>query len=152
MDTENIKRLCSEKAEELLVDYFGNLVKEASIDCPETIGDYDLELPLRIEAEYREFLKKLWEEIAPNDSRAIDEILEEKKLRNLMTEDDRESLNYAYEKAKKQTLWERITKTNHKDVTVYKACLKEYTAELLLCMRLDFLEEVTGKVINCKAF
>lgn len=152
MDTENIKRLCSEKAEKLLVDYFGNLVKEASIDCPETIGDYDLELPLRIEAEYREFLKKLWEEIAPNDSRAIDEILEEKKLRNLMTEDDRESLNYAYEKAKKQTLWERITKTNHKDVTVYKACLKEYTAELLLCMRLDFLEEVTGKVINCKAF
>ena len=152
MDTENIKRLCSEKAEELLVDYFGNLVKEASIDCPETIGDYDLELPLRIEAEYREFLKKLWEEIAPNDSRAIDEILEEKKLRNLMTEDDRESLNYAYEKAKKQTLWERITKTNNKDVTVYKACLKEYTAELLLCMRLDFLEEVTGKVINCKAF
>ena len=152
MDKIDIERLCSDKSKELLTKYFGNLVKEASVDCPETIGDYDLELPLRIEAEYREFLKELWNEIAPNDGRTIDEILEEKKLRNLMTEDDRENLKYTYEKAKKQTLWERITKTNHKDVAVYKACLKEYTEELLLCMRLDFWEEAIENEINCKAF
>lgn len=146
MDKKNIEKLCSDKSKELINDYFGNC------DRPETICGYDLELPLRIEAEYREFLEKLWKEIAPNDNRKIDEILEEQKLRTLMTEDDREGLSNAYKNAKKQTLWERITKTNYKDVAIYKAYLKEYTEELLLYMRLDFLEEAIGNEINCKAF
>ena len=146
MDKKNIEKLCSDKSKELKNDYFGNC------DRPETIWGYDLELPLRIEAEYREFLEKLWKEIAPNDNRKIDEILEEQKLRTLMTEDDREGLSNAYKNAKKQTLWERITKTNYKDVAIYKAYLKEYTEELLLYMRLDFLEEAIGNEINCKAF
>lgn len=146
MDKKNIEKLCSDKSKELVNKYFGNC------DRPETICNYELELPLRVEAEYREFLEKLWNEIAPNDSRKIDEILEEQKLRSLMTEDDREGLSNAYKNAKKQTLWERITKTNYKDVAIYKAYLKEYTEELLLCMRLDFLEEVLGNEINCKTF
>lgn len=146
MDKKNIEKLCSDKSKKLLNEYFGNY------DRPETIGNYDLELPLRVEAEYREFLEKLWSEIAPNDSRKIDEILEEQKLRMLMTDDDRGGLCNAYKNAKKQTLWERITKTNYKDVAIYKAYLKEYTEELLLCMRLDFLEEAIGNEIKGKAF
>lgn len=142
MNTENVKRLCAEKAESLLKKYFGNLIKEASIDCPETIGEYDLELPLRVEAEYRNFLKDLWKEIASNDKRTIDDILDKKQIRDLMTEDDREGIVEAYRNAKQQTLWEKITKTNHKDVTYYKGLLEEYTRELLFCMRHDFLEEV----------
>lgn len=152
MDTENIKRLCSAKAETLLETYFGNLIKEASVDCPETIGKYSMDLPLRVEAEYRDYLKGLWAEIAPNDKRTIDDILDEKQLRNLMTEDDREGLAEAYRNAKQRTLWERITKTNHRDVTYYKGLLEEYTRELLFCMRHDFLEEATGNEINNKAF
>ena len=142
MNHKTVERRCSEKADALLNKYFGSLVKEASIDCPETIGDYDLELPLRIEAEYRNFLKELWTEIAPDDKRAIDDLLDKSHLRNMMTEDDREGIAHAYRNAQQRTLWERITKTNHKDVTYYKGLLEEYTRELLFCMKHDFLEEV----------
>lgn len=152
MKTKKIKKLCSEKAEELLAKYFGNFVKEASMERPETIGDYDMDLPLRIEAEYRDYLRELWHEIAPDDQRSIDELLDEKTLRKIMTEDDREGIAHAYRDAKQRTLWERITKTNHKDVTFYKGLLKEYTKDLLFCMKLDFLEEVTGQEIKNKVF
>lgn len=142
MNKEEIRLSCAQKEQELLDKYFGNLVKEAAIDCPETIGDYDLELPLRIEAEYRDFLKELWKEIAPDDQRTIDDLLNQQKLRDRMTEDDREGIAYAYRNAQQRTLWERITQTNHKDVTYYKGLLEEYTHELLFCMKHDFLEEV----------
>lgn len=147
MDIENVKRLCAEKAEALLEKYFGNLIKEASVDCPETIGEYNLDLPLKVESEYRAYLKDLWDEIAPDDKRTIDDLLDKKQFRDMMTEDDRERVAEAYRDAQQRTLWERITKSNHKDVTYYKGLLEEYTRELLFCMRHDFLEEITGDLL-----
>ena len=44
--------------------------------------------------------------------------------------------------AVRRTLWERLTKTNHKEVTDYKGLLKRYTEELLMALRCDFLEDV----------
>ena len=122
--------------------------KEAIIERPETIGEYEKELPLKIEAEFKEYLLGIWKEINPDKEC----VFEEQKLRELMTEDDREGIEYAYKDAVEQTIWERITQTNHKDVTYYKVLLKEYTQELLMCMRLDFLEEITGEVIKNKTF
>lgn len=148
MDIETIKKRCSEKADALLDKYFGNLVKEAAVDCPETIGDYDNDLPLRIEKEYRAFLKELWTEFASEDNRVFDELFDKEHIRNLMTEDDREGIAVAYRNAQQRTLWERITKTNHKDVTYCKGLLKEYTRELLFCMRHDFLEEISQGIID----
>ncbi len=142
MNKSQVEKLCSEKIDFLLKKYFGNLVKEAAIDCPETIGDYDLELPLRIKVEFRSFLEELWRENASDDKRTIDELLDKKELRDKMTEDDREGIAYAYRNAQRRTLWERITQTNHKDVTYYKGLLEEYTRELLFCMKHDFLEEI----------
>ena len=148
MTTEQIAILCKEKEQELMDKYFGNLVKEAAIECPETIGEYDKDLPLKIEAEFKEYLQGIWQEIAPGKEC----VFEERKLRQLMTDDDREGIEQAYKDATEQTLWERITQTNHKDVAYYKGLLKEYTQELLTCMRMDFLEEITGKHILNKAF
>lgn len=145
---EEIAKLCKEKELDLLDKYFGNLDKEAIIERPETIGEYEKELPLKIEAEFKEYLLGIWKEINPDKEC----VFEEQKLRELMTEDDREGLEYAYKDAVEQTIWERITQTNHKDVTYYKVLLKEYTQELLMCMRLDFLEEITGEVIKNKTF
>lgn len=79
-------------------------------------------------------------------------MLEEQKLRWLMTEDDREAIDEAYMDAIRISLWERITKSNHEDVTYYKSLLLEYTKALLIIMRHDFLEEITCNHINCKAF
>jgi len=152
MENGQVITLCKEKEQELLKKYFGNLVKEAAIERPETIGEYTKDLPLKIEAEYRTFLEKLWQEYAPEELRGTPLVLEEQKLRALMTQDDRELVDEAYPAATEQTLWECITKSNHKDVTYYKGLLEEYTRDLLLVMRLDFLEEITGKHIENKAF
>ena len=152
MDKTQIKELCIKKEKELLDKYFGNIVNEAAHEQPESIEGYDKELPLKIECEYKEFLRTLWEEITPNDPRSLEDILDEQKLRQLMTDDDREGIDNAYNDAAEQTVWERITHTNHKDVTYYKGLLEEYTRELLLCTRCDFLEEATGEEITGKAF
>lgn len=142
-----VEILCKEKEQELLNKYFGNITNEAAKVRSETIGEYTKDLPLKIESEFREHLVELWKEYSDTPL-----VLEEQKLRWLMTEDDREAIDAAYKDAKRITLWERITKSNHEDVTYYKGLLYEYTKDLLMVMRLDFLEEITGKHINCKAF
>ena len=148
MDKTQIKELCINKELELMNEYFGHLVQEAAHEQPEEIEVYDKELPLRIENEYKEFLRKLWKEIAPNDPRSLEEVLDKKKLLQMMTDNDRAAIDEAYNAAIKQTLWERITHTNHKDVTFYKGLLQEYTRELLLCTRCDFLEEAIGEDVK----
>lgn len=152
MTNEQITKLCKEKEQELLNKYFGNLVKEAAIEKPETIGEYTKDLPLKIETEYKAFLEDLWKEVAPEDLKDTSLVLEEQKLRKLMTDDDREGIDAAYKDATEQTMWERITKTNHKDVTYYKGLLLEYTRDLLMVMRNDFMEEITRQHIKNKTF
>lgn len=142
MTTIEIEHKCIAKQDELLNKYFGNLVHEAAIERPETIREYTPELPLKVEAEYYDFLKELWAEVAPNDSRSLEDILDKRHLSELMTEDDREGLKYAYDDAKRRTLWERVTQSNHKDVTFYKGLLQVYAEELLNCMRVDFIEDI----------
>ena len=152
MTNSEIEKLCIEKEHELLNKYFGNLVKEAAIERPETIGEYTKDLPLKIEAEYRVFLEELWKEHAPDELKGTPLVLEEQKLRKLMTDDDRELIEEAHKDATEQTLWERITQSNHKDVTYYKGLLQEYTRDLLMVMREDFFEEITGHYIKNKVF
>ena len=148
----NIIILCLKKEQELLDKHFGNLVKEAAVERPETIGEYTKDLPLKIEAEYSVFLERLWKEYAPENLKGTPLVLEEQKLRKLMTDDDRELIDEAHKDATEQTLWELITKTNHKDVTYYKGLLLEYTRDLLMVMRVDFLEEITGHHVKNKTF
>ena len=152
MTQQEIASLCEEKQNQLLHKYFGNLVHEAAIERPETIGKYIKELPLKIEAEFRTFLEELWKEYAPAELKGTPLVHEEQKLRKLMTDDDRELIATAYKDATEITLWERIIKSNHEDVTYYKGLLLEYTRDLLMVMRQDFLEEITGKHIKNKAF
>ena len=152
MTPQEIASLCEEKQNQLLNKYFGNLVHEAAIERPETIGKYTKELPLKIEAEFRTFLEELWKEYAPAELKGTPLVLEEQKLRKLMTDDDREMIEPAYKDATEITLWERITKSNHEDVTYDKGLLQEYTGDLLMVMCQDFLEEITGKYIKNKVF
>ena len=152
MDKNFIEKICKDKEAQLLDAYFGNLVKEAAEVRPETIGEYTKDLPMKIEAEYRVFLEDLWKEHAPEALKGTPLVFEEQKLRKLMTDDDRELIDEAHKDATEQTLWERITKTNHKDVTYYKGLLRDYTCDLLMVMRHDFLEEITGHHIKNKAF
>lgn len=151
MTNEEIKKLCENKERELLDKYFGNLVQDA-VDCTETIGQYTKDLPLTIGTEYQTFLEGVWKNHAPEELKNTPMVLEETKLRKLMTEGEFERVDVAYKDALEQTLWERITKTNHEDVTYYKGLLKDYTRNLLWLMRMDFLEEITNEHIKNKAF
>lgn len=137
-----IEKLCKSKEQELLNKYFGKLTKEAAIERPETIGEYTKDLPLKIEEEYFLYLKELWNEINPDKSQPLESILDKRHISMLMTDDDREGIHHAYEDATRRTLWERLTRTNHKDVTFYKGLLEEYARELLMCLRCDFIEDV----------
>ena len=139
MIPQEIVNLCETKQNQLLNKYFGNLVHEAAIERPETIGKYTKQLPLKIEAEFRTFLEELWKEYAPAELKGTPLILEEQELRKLITDDDREMIDPAYKDATEITFWERITKSNHEDVSYYKGLLKEYTRDLLMVMRQDFL-------------
>lgn len=140
----NLETLCREKEQELLDRYFHGGVAPTRM---ETIGEYTKDLPLKIEAEFHDFLVGLWKEYSDTPLE-----LEEQNLRRLMTEDDREGIENAYKNATRITLWERITNTNNEDVAHYVGLLYEYTKELLMVMRIDFLEEITGKHITGKAF
>ena len=148
MNYQQIETQCKAKADELINKNFGNLVKESAIEKPEEIGDYSLELPRQVEAEYYAYLKGLWEEIVPKCLFSFEEIMNKKHLSDRMTDDDREIIQPAYNNAVRRTLWERITKTNHKDVTFYKGLLKRYTEELLLALRCDFIEDLRNTSNN----
>ena len=142
MKAEEIEKLCKTKEKDLLNKYFGNLVKEAAIERPETIGEYTKDLPLKMEEEYFLYLKELWNDINPDKSKSLESILDKRHISMLMTDNDREGIHHAYEDATRRTLWERLTRTNHKDVTFYKGLLEEYARELLMCLRCDFIEDV----------
>lgn len=148
MTNEEIERLCEDKSQALIDKYFDNLQKEAAVERPETIGDYAQDLPLKIESEYKSFLEELWKEVAPEEFKGTPLVLEEQKLRELTTVSHRENVDRAYKDATRRTLRERIMQSNHEDVTRYKALLRDYTRELLTVMRLDFMEEITGRHIN----
>ena len=139
-----VEKLCRNKEQELLDKYFP---KSGGDVMSQTIEEYTKDLPLRIEAEFKDFLTGLWKEHS-----GAPLVLEEQKLRELVTKNDRETIDAAYKDAKRITLWERITKTNHEDVNHYKGLLYQYTKELLTVMRLDFLEEITGHHLTDKAF
>lgn len=115
-----IINLCKEKEQELLNTYFGNLVHEASIERPATISEYAKDLPLKIEAEFREYLEGLWKQYAPAELQGTPLVLEEQELRQFIIDEDCEGIEAAYQDAFIITLWGKITKTNNKDVTYYK--------------------------------
>ena len=110
MSNEQIERTCIEKEEELLKKYFGNLTAEAAKERPETIGEYTKDLPQKIEQEYYAFLDGLWKQYAPEESKNSQLVLEERKLRKLLTDDSFDMIEEAYKDAIEQTLWGK----NHK--------------------------------------
>ena len=152
METNHVEQLCIKKEQELLGEFFGNIVHEAAIQRPETIGNYTKDLPMRIAMKYKSYLEELWRDFAPDGMKGTPLVLEEEKLRQLMTSRDWDRVEKAFAAAEEQTIWEFITQTNYKDVAYYKGLLQDYTRNLLSLMRLDFLEEITGNYIKNKTF
>ena len=140
MNKLDIQMRCQDRANELIDSYFGNIVNEAVVDKPEELDEkYTKELPLKIEEEFLSFLADLKQELYPDDTRTIMELIDCPLKRDMILEDYELDVERAYEEAKKVTFWERVTKTNHADVSYFKGLIKQYTEELLEHMTQDFL-------------
>lgn len=143
MDAVQVEIKCMRKAEGLLDKYFGEIVHDAAVLQPEVVDKkYYLALPLEIESEFKQYLTALWAEIAPNVKRTLDDLLNHPGERQSVQNNYSEILPKAYDEAKRIKLWEKITNSNHEDVTFFKGLLKSYSEELLKCMIYDFREEV----------
>lgn len=143
MDKTVIEDRCYGKAKELLTKYFWDFSVISGVEKPETLESiYTDELPGKIADEFREFLRGLWEEIAPEEAKPFDEIMNLHRSMDVIHADYEDYLPLAREEAETVTLWEKITKTNPKDVTFYKGLLKQYAEELLDTLVKDFLGDV----------
>ena len=133
---DNIKSQCWAKYNDLLETYFPD--EEQS----EVLGRaYPIDLPLKIAEEMKVYLEELWENNAPEGSKTFVQIMGAGRLNSITYDSYLESMNSAYNDAVHTTLWEKITKTNHEDTTVYKGLLKACTKEILETMVKDLINE-----------
>lgn len=135
-----IDSFCWEKYTSLLKENFGNLAETAAHKRPEALSpQYTPDLPERIAGQYRAFLQELWKENAPKDAPAFEDIMNAKKVIELAKARYEEDLVAAENEARKVSAWEKLTTSNHKDVTHYVGLLKDCTEDILKGLMDDFL-------------
>ena len=141
---EEIEIRCYEKAQEMLDKYFPNFIEDAAVTKPELLAEeYDKGLPKRVMAEFCDWLAGLWEEeIRPAVQKPFDEIMDPDESIKMTDSSYVPYLEDALKKAETVNLWEKLTKTNHEDVTLYKGILKQYTEELLRVMIVDIMADI----------
>lgn len=143
MTKNQVSLKCYEEIDILLEKYFPNFVYESAVKQPEALAvEYDNELPYKVKAEYRQWLSSLWDEVAPEGAKPFDEIMNLHLSMSMVDSSYVPYLKDAREDAVEMTLWEKITKTNHEDVTYYVGLLRQYTKELLDTMTKDFLGDI----------
>lgn len=143
MNKTDVEIRCRQKASELLEEHFPNFIKEAAVVRPEVLKDsYDNELPHKIAATYKSWLSGLWTEIASPNDKDFKQCMNQQGSIEMVSMSYDPHLASARQDAKSISLWERITKTNHEDVTHYKGLLKQYAEDLLEVLIQDFLKEI----------
>lgn len=141
MNKQDIKTRCQAKAEELLDKYFGHLPKEPDYMKPTELDPgYTASLPFSIEEEFWHFLDGLKAELAPEDQRPLEELLDRPLKRERIKDHYKEPVDKAYEDTSDVSFWEKLTVGNHEDVAHYLSLLEQYSRELLEHMTADFTE------------
>lgn len=140
---QEIEIRCYEKAQELLDKYFPNFIEDAAVTKPELLAEeYNMELPAKVAEDFRDWLAGVWEEFRSEVQKPFDKVLNLKRSMEITGSSYVPYLSDALEEAKTVTFWEKLTKTNHEDVTFYKGILKQYTEELLQVMIKDFMADI----------
>lgn len=144
MSKVDIELKCFKKAEELIKKYFPDFIKDAAIIRPEALTEeYNNDLPNKVALEFRCWLAELWKDVTNNkEQRSFDEIMNLARSIEITNSSYVPYLNDARKEAENITLWEKLTKTNHEDVTYYKGMLKQYIEELLNVMIKDFVADI----------
>lgn len=141
---EELSFSCEEKVRQLMDKYFPDFIHEAAYVRPESLSEqYNNDLPRKIEEEYREWLRQKYKLIKKEGGHPFAHIINREGERGRV---DNTYLNEYLPEAKRDaqihSLWERITRTNHGDVTYYKDLLRIYSRELLESLTQDFLEDL----------
>ena len=141
---QEIEIRCHEKSQELLDKYFPHFIEDAASTRPESIADqYDNGLPAKVAEEFRNWLAGVWEEVRTDGQKSFDKVMNLKRSIEMTDASYVPYLDSARKEAERVTFWEKLTKTNHEDVTYYKGLLKQYTEELLRVMVKDFVADIT---------
>lgn len=126
----------TEEMQKCINKYFGEIsLEEAS--KPEILDDkYKPELLETLRGEYYKTLEKLWHSVPRSYGASFEGAVKFPAI------EEREDLRKAYAAATRRTFWERLGKSNYKDVLAYKQLLKAYGEELLNGMRNEFAASV----------
>ena len=139
MKSEELRSLCWGKYNSLLDQYFGGIHEEAAAREGTLDGRFTNELPEKVAGEFRSYIEDVWKEVAPDGAKPFDKIMDADKAIKATKAEYLDYLTKARNEAQAVSLWEKITRSNHEDVTNYKGLLKQYTEELMRVMLLDFL-------------
>ena len=116
--------------------YFGEIsLEEAS--KPEILDDkYSPDLVATLRGEYYKTLEKLWHSVPTSYHASFEAVVKFPSI------DPNEDLQKAYAAATKRSFWERLGKTNYKDVMAYKQLLKANCESILYDMHSQFTKAV----------
>ena len=129
---------CWAKIDELLERHF----PEISPDEEVLDSQLNINLPLEVATEMKDFLSVLWDEMGQNGTgKTFEEIMGAGRLNELTYESYLDLLKKAEKDALNITIWEKITKTNHEDIVAFRSILRSCTREILELMVKDFLNE-----------
>ena len=144
MNKKELEDLCYAKEEELLDKYFPNFIKDAAINRPEKLAEeYSNDIPDIIRDEFWNWLEDLWrQECESFRGTAFEKIMDRRFQMEDLDKEFRPILQPAREDAETITLWEKITQSNHEDVTYYKGLLRQYSRAMMNTMLRDMLEDV----------
>ena len=129
---------CWAKIDELLERHF----PEISPDEEVLDSQLNINLPLEVATEMKDFLSVLWAEMGQKGTgKTFEEIMGAGRLNELTYESYLDLLKKAEKDALNITIWEKITKTNHEDIVAFRSILRSCTREILKLMVKDFLNE-----------
>lgn len=137
INKQQIANLCLDEREQLLQKYVVNLPEDAALPLSR-IG----EIVEQMEDEYRQFLSGLWEQVRKDDTRSLDEILDKRYNRYILTCEYAKDIRVSQAAAAEITLWEQIADTNIHDIRHLNALIYTYAKDLLAHITLDFTEDV----------
>ncbi len=150
MKSEELRALCWGKYNSLLDQYFGGIHEETAAREGTLDGRFTNELPEKVAGEFRSYIEDVWKEVAPDGAEPFDKIMDADKAIKATKAEYLDYLTKARNEAQAVSLWEKITSSNHEDVTYYKGLLKQYTEELMRVMLLDFTKEA-GLILDKQA-
>lgn len=122
--------------------YFSEISLEEASSADVLDPKYSPDLLKQIQAEYYQKLENIWASIPSYYHSSYASVAQ---MPPVDVAGDPEALKKAYQAAVKRSFWEKIGKSNYKDVMEYKSLLKQYAENLLVAMHHGFVDAVANK-------